>query len=401
MYLSVMLAGLVLPAQVAERNKDQLQSLVPEVEAVCGERISRPPKVHVLESDAFLATLKAELGDGYDPRKFRPLEAFYQPKANKILFRRNDENTESEALVIGEVEQFRRMKLFHELVHAWQYQNLPEIKTRSAGDQFVMQALREGHAEFATRRYARRAKIERLYERMLKRREQLRDAILPPGQPDMYFLYTESLKFFECMAKQHPPLGIHQVLARELPTERQIVYPQEYLAGKRQRTIDLKWLSHLLALHQPENKRRIKMDDIGFIAFRMFLRSAGVSRGVSQRYLDGFLNGSRFRLGDCQITALAFAKPEIAAKCFDIVHRDHGQRAQRPIKVESIGGASDGRFAAHRIVEAKGDKQVSTVLLVDQTFLIEVNDFGKEALKTPIGDWAKDIVLHYRKLGKK
>jgi hypothetical protein len=401
MHWMLLLAGLILPAQDAEVNEGQVRALAAEVEAVCGGRITRPPKVQVVDSGEFLAALKAELGDGCDPRKFRPLEALYQPKANRILFHRDGENSEAEALVIGEVEQFRRMRLFHELVHAWQYQNLPERRVRSPSEQLVMQALREGHAEFATRRYARRMKIDRLYERMLKRREELRDAILPPGQPDMYFLYTESLKFFECLAKQHPPVGIQEVLARGLPTERQIVYPKEYLEGKERRKIDLAWLSQLLPAEHKESERRKKVDDIGFIAFRMYMRSTGLGRGAGQRQLDGFLNGSRFRLGDRQITALAFATSEIAAQCFDIVCRDHGRRTAKPIEVVPIGEGFHGRFAAHRIVDAKRDNRVSTVLLVDRSLLVEVNDFGKEALSNPIGEWANEVVQQYRKIGKK
>lgn len=400
MCLTVILAGLVLSAQDGGIDEGQVRAMAAEVEAICGGQISRPPKAETFETGAFLAALKAELGKDYDPRKYRHIDAFYQPKANRILFHRNGECFESDALVIGEVESFRQMKLFHELVHAWQYQNLPAMRLRSPSEQFVMQALREGHAEFATRRYARRAKIDRLYERMLKRREELRDAVFPLGQTDTYFLYTESLKFFEYLAKQDPPMGIQEVLARRLPTERQIVFPKEYLKGKTNRKADLGWLAKLLPMESKESKRRIKVDYIGFIAFRMYLRASGISRGAGQRQLDGFLNGSRFRLGDHQITALAFASPEIAAQCFDIVCRDHGRRTPVPIAVVPIGDDSSGRFAAHRIADTKRDKHVSTVLFVDRSLLVEINDFGKETLSKPMGKWASAIVQQYRKLRK-
>jgi hypothetical protein len=401
MYLSLILAGLALSVRDLEFSGDQVRAMAAEVDAVCGGRITRLPEVQVVDSSAFLAALKAELGDSYNQRKNRPIDAFYQPKTNTILFHRNGEGSESEALVISEVKPFRRMTLFHELVHAWQYQNLPELRLRSPSEQFAMQAIREGHAEFATHRYARRAKIDHLYERMYKRREALKDAILPPGQPDMYFLYTESLKFFEDLAKQQPPLEIQEVLARGLPTERQIVYPEEYLAGRESRKIDLAWLSPLLPVEGKVDKGRIKADDIGFIAFRMYMRAAGIGGGAGKRQLDGFLNGNRFRLGDRQITALAFATPEIAAQCFDVVCRDHGRRAAKPVEAASIGDVPGGRFAAHRIVDAKRDHRVSTVLLVDQSLLVEVNDFSKETLSIPIDKWANGVVQQYRKLRKK
>lgn len=397
----VVLAAFALTALDGEVNENQVRALRVEVEAVCGGRINPPPIVEIMETSVFLSALKAEFGDDYDPSKNRPLFAFYQPKTNKILIRREGEGPESEALVISEVEPLRRMTLFHELVHAWQYQNLPEIHARSPNEQFVMQALREGHAELATRRYARRAKIDQLYERMLKRREELRDAIGPPGRPDIYFLYTESLNYFEHLAKQEPPLGIQEVLARGLPTERQIVYPKEYLEGKKSRKVDMNWLAPLLPPERKDDKGRLKSDDIGFVAFRMYLRSVGLARGAGQRYLDGFLNGSRFRHGHLQITGLAFASPEIATQCFDVVCRDHGRRAANPIEAASIVGEAGGRFAAHRIVDAKRDNRVSTVLIVDRSLLVEVNDFGKETLAQPIGEWANDVIQRYRKLRKK
>ena len=113
--------------------------------------------------------------------QFAGSPAIYVPGGNVIVMNSDNAAAQDIAWNAAEIARYRQIQLFHEMVHAWQYQNFGEQLRVAKATLTVKQAVLKGHAEYAACLYCATQHWDQLYDRMSAVRNRMRTVPLPEG----------------------------------------------------------------------------------------------------------------------------------------------------------------------------------------------------------------------------
>jgi hypothetical protein len=284
--------------------------------------------------------------------------AFYSPSSNTVFMTDRGAAWSSAAITASDIDALRDAGLFHECVHAWQQQNLLARGAPAASD-LVVNAILEGHAEFCTREYLTRKGQSALRDRLLKEK---RDYFVGLSSSDQAiasrFMYVDGLRFFEFLSRQNPPLGIRDVFERGLPTERQILLPEEYLHPRQASAPPFApWLATLQRLFGTGPGDISTVSPAGFRAYVEQISAVPKDRTT---LLVRMIDGKRAQRGNFMATLLAFESSDDASRTFYLVTRDHERR--RRIKLSDPAALPDrGGACSHYTPPEGGTPTVAPV----------------------------------------
>jgi len=269
---------------------------------------------------------------------------------------------------VREIPLLKDLVLFHELVHAWQYHNLSADFPKDPDKAFVLNALLEGHAEWCTYRFSRQEGISKLFERLAATRSRW----IPSASGrmlDAHFIYVESMAFFRYLSEQRPHLRLQDVIGRALPTERQIVFPHEYVQNVTQEHHDLSPGASLLTRIAIDSEGRLLKSVIGYSALKLYLRRVGCREPRLDKILAHYTNGIRYVRSHVWVTALAFDSPKAAEVCFDVVESDYQKKSGG--RTVSTGWHEQFPYATKIGTNHGMEKLSQAVLFRDENVVIE------------------------------
>jgi len=345
----------------------RFKELVKHAERVCGSPFRPMPGIVFLGDREFdrryaASIVKRTFAPSLVKRASRSVTAFVPPASNTICFRESRGGILELSLVASEIPKFEDVFIVHELVHVWQNQNIGRHGGAEGMGNLVRWALMEGHAEFLTARYCAATGRTELLKRLRIGRFGKGASASNIAASDRYFLYEESARFFETLAAQKPSLGLWDIL-KDPPTERQIVYPREYLQGVRKAVQDLAGWRTTLEKWRRKGERRSGVARVGFVALRNFVWEATRSKTKRKKILDEFSNGARLTNSSLRATVLAFQVEESAALCFKIVLSSHGVvAAAKPALHRAADGSSIVHTSFTKQVPGRKDHALVTLI---------------------------------------
>ncbi len=385
--------GLAAPAPAA-MPPASYASIAAAVGRICGSPIPRLPTVLVLSPRAYERILARRYGveAGSLRRSGIAITAFYRPQQNVAVINATSGQAQQLARTAAEIPWFRRMEIFHELVHAWQFQRIPHLRAVLRREPTAGQALLEGQDVYATRCYARANGIMPLFRREQRFVRSLR--VSPRGRESrVYFEFWKGYQFIRYLHSHAPRLTIQTVFTRPLPTEKQIWFSALYLTPTGGRTARLGWLRAL----GKESAGRPALTAIDFLGLRRYLVRCGYWNPVGSRILSSFSGGARIRCGKLELTALEFGRSAAATACAGV--------AELADKLTNGGGLSVGRFsekgvrADFYIMRAGGPLGRRAVLIVRNRGVVwEADERGFAGDSAALRRWARRLLGRYVKI---
>lgn len=414
-----------------------IRELAKELPLFCGGKLKKIAELKKLKNSAFRKEILKESENKNLPVNEIPY--FYSSEKNIIFF--NIDSSSNLAWNAKEILLFRQILLFHELVHAWQYQNLPQKILNSKSNVLAIHALLEGHAEYSTMLYCNKMGYEKLYERIKENRENLKGYRSQNFQTDLYFVYYESFLFIKEMAKRKHAMTIQKIFKKRVPTERQIIFPDEYPAKKKYKPADFAIFAKLFKSipyipaemgktppppkdQSPEvtaflkmkksrtkaknKKTELKVAEIGYTGLRTYLEHVPSSYIQERRkILKSFINAERLSLEPCNITCFAFNSPKNAEKLYKIVRGDYlsafkRNRVEVNVRRMSIPGGGTLNYSWNTVTHKKHGRDLGKfvkLLVMDNKVLFETNWPADKGIDTK--KQVKHYLSDYIKLRKK
>ena len=345
---------------------DEIASLRDSLLDICGGTLDSVPLICVLDADAFRAQRINDIrdvtgkGDAAQLERLPHASMFFRAASNTIFKRRGSSLSETAALNSEEIEILRDMELVHELTHAWQDKNLPP-RTAWNGSAFVASVLCEGHAQFCARCFCKRKGTLKVFDRIESAAAELRRTIFPLTEVDSYFVYFESCHFFVAISQQDPPLTNQDVVAKPLPTERQIIFPAEYLAGTCATAPDLTPLRD--AIFGAGDHVAVDASELGYVGLRAYLRQCKCSDKRISPLLNAFRGGMRYASGIESASVLAYDSVSCAKEAFDVALRDHSVRSKQVLAEVPLIAADGVGYTYYELQSRNTDDQITTLLV--------------------------------------
>ncbi len=248
----------------------------------------------------------------------RRVLAFYSPITGAAYIRRDFVRACPLANTAKEIGIVIESIVFHEFVHAWQYRNLPIVETEKKADALALDALLEGHARFCTERFAQEKKgkgWKKVQARIRARYRQMARWSHAPNASggDVSFFYVDGYRFIRAMAEAKPPLSIKDVFKRGLPTQRQVIFPEEYLKGFNPKLLDMKPIdAELIRQTKAGTANKAKVAPFQFVDMRLMLYRSGFTKFGIKTACRNYRGGRRIEQSGQASAVFAFAptKPD-------------------------------------------------------------------------------------------
>ncbi len=321
----------------------------------CGPAAGSCPQVVVADSNEFRRAAKRAMAGrrGCNPdlnmTAISRVLAFYLPVEGVVYLRRNFVQACPIADTAGEIGVVIQSIVFHEFVHAWQYATLPIAEAEKKADVVALDALLEGHARFCTERFSRAQKgigWKKVQRRIAARYRRMAGWSHAPSASggDVSFFYVDGYRFIKTLREQKPPLSIKDVFKRGLPTQRQVIFPGEYLKGFKPRLLDWKPIEAELIRRRTKVGAPSKTNTtpFQFVDMRLMLYRSGFTTLGIQAACRNYRGGRRIEQANQESAVFAFAPtktdclPVYIRRCTSerLVNRDlrvkHGHRLTVP-----------------------------------------------------------------------
>jgi len=208
-----------------------------DVAAVCGSPPASPPTVGFLESREFEQRTAEKHDQGlFRESRFSPF-AVYDYEQRKIYVNLYKWTYPARSLTGADIPKEHMMLLFHELVHAWQYDHFPIESLERNGDRAIVRALLEGHARLCTEEFARRRgwlrmvrRFQAWYRRQCTRKQAGMVYGIAEDRSAGPEIYADGYEFLKACARQK--ISFADVLTTRLPTARELIFPEEYVLAR-------------------------------------------------------------------------------------------------------------------------------------------------------------------------
>jgi len=276
-------------------RNDRLKFLLNEVERLCESSLDEVPAVGFYSAYGMrLAILRCanERVEFIGCSRLRDLirfsdnvSAFYDPKRKEIYVNIHRWVICNEAKNQEEIQRKHDSLLLHELIHAWQYEKLPVKYTNS--NKSIIDSLLEGHVNSAP------------YEDLQAAYGSVEFALVG--------YYVNGLRFIEYLAKKKPPLSIRDVFKRGLPTQRQIIFPDEYLKGFQPKMLDMTPIVAVLTAQEKGVAAKTELTRIEFVDMRLMLYRSGFTKVGIETACRYYRGGQRIEQPGQVSAVFAFA----------------------------------------------------------------------------------------------
>ena len=382
-------ANLILASAFDCRASDLQQmavSLVSEVGTVMGRDLRRSYPIDVLSTADFDSRTRKATNSPESRIPVR-IDCYFCSNDQRIFIRGGLDGMKRIARNVSELELIEHLTIFHELVHAWQFEEAADAVRALAlqRDVVVPIAILEGQAEWATERYARSKGYERLFLRMRQRFPAEQQMTAGGTTPDLYFRYVESSAFWTELHSNGKVPSLCTILTDRLPTDRQVIYPHEYLNGRTITERDLTGYSSLLG-HVNDTQTR----KIGLLGFRTYARTMTLSPQGLDRLLQEYETGCRMAChDDCQISALAFSRQSAASEMYRQLLKQHERSAKSPLHSRMLKG--DIQCISYRTSNPGKTEFTTTTVALDDDVVWELNDYRRGSFEISWDDWLADI----------
>ena len=273
------------------------------------------------------------------------MAAFYRPTANIAVVDADTGLAQQLSRTAADVRWFRRLVIFHEFVHAWQFQRIPHLARILREHPIVGQAILEGQDEYCTRLYASLNGVVPLFRREIRFIRSLR-ASPQMGAAWVYFVFQRGYLFIRYLHTHAPRLRVQALFSGRLPTEKQIWFPDMYRRTGQAPVKPGRWPRATFAtgrhLHHAVG--------VNFLGFRRYLAECGYTGSFGSRMLRAFVRGWRARNGRLDIACLAFTSAAMAKACAGVAELAERLRNGGKLKLgqAALGGVRCAYFAVHR-----------------------------------------------------
>lgn len=364
---------------------------------ICGDPILRIPTVVFVRSGHFRALLAKLYGikSGSLRRGGTALTAFYRPGKNVAVVNVGSGQAQQLARTVTDIRWFRRMEIFHEFVHAWQYQGIPRLRAALRDDPIVAQAVLEGQDLDCTRRYARANKVLSLFRREQRFVRNLRGAAGPRAMR-IYFEFRRGYRFIRYLHIREPRLTVGEIFAAPMPSEKQIWFPDMYLDPEMDAAKQTRWVGKIVSSSLVARPRVTRID---FLGLRSYLVGSGCPTSFRTAILRAFIGGSRARCGERSLIALEFSAPLMAIECVRL--------AEFSDRLANGGKLSVGHFVMpgihddYFVVRSNKPQSARAVLMVRVGGLVwEAEQTGFMGRRPALRAWVRRLVDRYMKIDK-